>query len=304
MDQSVHSAPRWSRKGKIVAIASPPLLALVYIVISLISANVLTHASNHKDEIAPQAIGADAKVWSTRTSDGITLRGLYLPTPEHRNLIVLVHGMGSSRDEMAGLGRDLHARGFDILLFDLRGHGESDPSRLSMGRNERKDLRAVLAWAKHEGYTPDRIGWLGYSMGAATILMEGAVNPDFRVAILDSPFGDLPDLLNSQLPKHSHLPKFFNPGILFAAHRAYGIRTDDIRPARSASDWRGRPILLIHGEADTTVPVRQSREIARTLGSSCTLVTLPGVEHVEAYRSNPKEYVDRAQAFFNKHLGK
>lgn len=302
MDQSVQSAPRWRRTGKIVVIASPPFLAFVYIAISLISANVLTHAKNHKDEVAPGAIGVDAQVWSTRTSDGITLRGLYYATPEHRKLIVLVHGMGSSRDEMAGLGRDLHARGFDILLFDLRGHGESDPARLTMGRNERKDLRAVLAWAKSEGYTPDRIGWLGYSMGAATILMEGATNPDFRVAILDSPFGDLPALLNSQLPKHSHLPTFFNPGILFAAHRAYGVRTDDIRPARSALSWRGRPILLIHGDADTTVPVRQSGEIARALGPSCTLVTIPGVEHVDAYRSNPGAYVDRAQAFFNKYL--
>ena len=34
-------------------------------------------------------------------------------------------------------GADLHRRGFDVLLFDLRGHGQSDPSRLYLGRRER-----------------------------------------------------------------------------------------------------------------------------------------------------------------------
>ena len=175
---------------------------------------------------------------------------------------MLVHGMWSSWLEMAGLGRDLHGRGFDVLLFDLRGHGQSDPSRLYLGRRERGDIRAVMDWAESEGFTNDRIGWLGYSMGGSTLLMEAARNPRIQVAVIDSPYGDLPKLLETQLSKHSGLPKWFNPGILLAARFIYGVRTDDLIPIRSAKSWGQRPLLLIHGESDTTVPVGQAYELA------------------------------------------
>ena len=55
-----------------------------------------------------RGISRDVRAWSTRTADGLTLRGWYLPTEKSRHLIVLVHGMWSSWLEMAGLGRDLH----------------------------------------------------------------------------------------------------------------------------------------------------------------------------------------------------
>jgi alpha-beta hydrolase superfamily lysophospholipase len=205
---------------------------------------------------------------------------------------------------MAEIGRWLHRRGYDILLFDLRGHGASDPARLSMGRRERGDLRAVLAWAESEGYTPDRIGWLGHSLGASTLLMEAARNPEIQVAVVDSPFADLPELLNAQLTLHSHLPSWFNPGILFVAHRAFGIRTDDLKPIRSAAAWGSRPLLLIHGEADSIVPVRHAYALAEALGPACEAILLPGVEHVRAFRADKSGYVARVDEFFDGHLAR
>ncbi len=220
-----------------------------------------------------------------------------LPTPD-----LLVHGKGGSWPEMAALGRDLHAHGYDVLLFDLRGHGRSDPARLSMGRRERGDLRAVLTWADRQGFSADRIGWVGQSMGASIIVMEAAQNPKIQVAVLDSPYGHLPELLNEQLPKYSRLPSWFNPGILTAAHLAYGIRTDDLIPTRSARLWGRRPLLLIHGEADSIVPVNQAIRLARAAGPSCLTVTLPGVEHVQAYEANPRGYVAAVDSFFQRNL--
>jgi dipeptidyl aminopeptidase/acylaminoacyl peptidase len=270
--------------------------------ISLFTADVLTRPSNHRSALDPREVSLDATPWRVRTADGLTLRGWFYPTPERRHLVVLIHGMGTCWDEMALLGRDLHEQGYDILLFNLRGHGESDPSRLSMGRRERADLRAVLAWASAQGFTPDRIGWLGYSMGASTLLMEAAVNPDIRVAVVDSAYGNLPALLRSQLSRHSHLPSVFNPGILLAAQLVFGVRTDDLIPIRSASRWGDRPLLLIHGQADSIVPVQQAHALVRALGPGCLALLLPGVEHVQAYRRNPDAYVSAVDRFFTKHL--
>jgi len=292
------------RRLRALAPAVLVLLVLAYFGISYLAADLLTRPTNHADAIDARLVSPRAVAWSSRTADGLTLRGWYCPTQGHRRLIVLVHGMGASWDKMAAIGRALHGRGYSILLFDLRGHGRSDPARLSMGRREREDIRAVLAWAGAEGYTPDRIGWLGHSLGASTLLLEAARNPDIQVAVMDSPFGDLPDLLDRQLPKHSHLPRWFNPGILFVAHRAFGVRTDDLRPIRLASAWGTRPLLLIHGESDSIVPVRQAYALADALGPACESIVLPGVEHVRAFRANPSGYVTRVDGFFDEHLAR
>jgi len=270
--------------------------------VSLFTAERLTRPTNYPLTIDPRRLSSDAQPWSARTSDGVTLRGWYLPTSERRRLIVLVHGMWSSWLEMAALGRDLHHGDYDVLLFDLRGHGQSDPSRLSLGRRERADIRAVMSWARAEGFTQDRIGWLGYSMGASTLLLEAAQNPDIQVVVMDSPYGNLPELLKKQLSKHSHLPGWFNPGILTAARWVYGVRTDDLVPIQAARSWGHRPLLLIHGESDSIVPVSQAYQLADAVGSSCLTLTLPGVDHVQAYQTDPQGYVTLIEDFFQDHL--
>ncbi|MGC8638893.1 MAG: alpha/beta hydrolase [Isosphaeraceae bacterium] len=273
-----------------------------YAGISLVTADRLTRPTNHPLLIDPHRVSKDAQPWSVRTFDGVTLRGWYLPTLEHRHLIVLVHGMWSSWLEMAALGRDLHRGGYDVLLFDLRGHGQSDSSRLTLGRRERRDIRTVMSWAEEVGFSDDRIGWLGYSMGASTILLEAAQNPGIQVAVMDSPYGDLPEVLRTQLSKHSHLPSWFNPGILSAARWVFGVRTDDLVPIRAARSWGNRPLLLIHGESDSIVPVSQAWRLASAAGATCLTKTMPGVEHVGAYEADPQGYVGLIETFFQDHL--
>jgi dipeptidyl aminopeptidase/acylaminoacyl peptidase len=275
---------------------------LAYGGISVFTADRLTRPTNRPLTIDPHRLSRDAQPWSARTSDGVTLRGWFLPTEHKRHLLVLVHGMWSAWPEMASLGRDLHSRGFDVLLFDLRGHGESDPSRLYLGRRERTDICTVMRWAQAEGFTEDRVGWLGYSMGGSTVVMEAARNPLIKVAVVDSPYGDLPELLNTQLSKHSGLPGWFNPGILLAARVVYGVRTDDLVPIRFARAWGQRPLLVIHGESDSIVPVSQARALASAAGSTCLTMTFPGVDHVRAYQSDPRGYVELVGGFFDRHL--
>jgi pimeloyl-ACP methyl ester carboxylesterase len=284
-----------------IAISGILIGVFVYVGLSILVAHVLTQPINRANSFNP-AILPNIVPWSTTTADGLTIRGWYCPTPKPRRLIVLVHGMGGSLDEMTGIGLGLHASGFDVLFFDLRGHGSSDPARLTMGANERGDIRAVLDWAETKGFSPDRIGWLGWSMGASTLLMEAEDNPKIRALVIDSAFGDLPELLNRQLAQHSHLPSFFNPGILFAAEQIYGVRTDNLIPIRSAAKWGDRPILVIHGEGDSVVPVVQARAIVKALGSTAETMIVPEIDHVGAFKDNPKLYLTRVSKFFDKNL--
>jgi dienelactone hydrolase len=170
-----------------------------------------------------------------------------------------------------------------------------------MGDRERGDIRAALDWARTEGYTPDRIGWLGYSMGGATLLLEGAKNPNLTAVVIDSAYGDLPELLDRQLTQHSGLPSLFNPGILLAARLAFDVKTDHLVPIDAARGWN-RPILLIHGESDSIVPIEQARRLARSIGANCQVEFRPRIEHVGAYNASPEWYIATVKAFFDRNL--
>jgi fermentation-respiration switch protein FrsA (DUF1100 family) len=112
----------------------------------------------------------------------------------------------------------------------------------------------------------------------------------------------LPEVLKTQLSKHSHLPSWFNPGILTAARWLYGVKTEELVPIQAARSWGDRPLLLIHGESDSIVPVTQAYRLARAAGASCLTVTVPGVEHAQAYESDPRGYVSVIEQFFHDHL--
>ena len=73
-------------------------------------------------------------------------------------------------------------------------------------------------------------------------------------------------------------------------------------PIKAAQAWGNRPLLLIHGESDSIVPVSQAYQLASAAGSSCLTMTLPGVEHVGAYEADPQGYVGLIEDFFHDHL--
>ena len=220
------------------------LLVSGYAVISLFTADRLTRPTNYPLQIDPRRLSSDALPWSVRTTDGVTLRGWYLPTAERRRLIVLVHGMWSSWLEMAALGRDLHHGGYDVLLFDLRGHGQSDPSRLTLGRQERGRSPGGDELGQDRGVQqrPHRLA--GLLHGRIDLAAGGRAESQHPGRRDGQPLRQPARACSKQqLSKHSHLPGWFNPGILTAARWIYGVRTDDLVPIKAARSWGNRPLL-------------------------------------------------------------
>lgn len=303
----VSNPPSSKRKRRSLILRSIAIASLLvvacYLAIATLSAHILTSPRNRPIDLEASWIASNYQPWAVRAEDGVTLRGWFYPSnPGQEPLLVLVHGLGDNRQNVAGQAKRLVALGYNVLVFDLRGHGESDPERVSMGLRERRDLRAVLLWASKRGFEPDRIGWVGYSLGGATLLMEAAENPEIQTVVVDSAFGDLPAILETQLSVESGLPSVFNPGILFVAEWLFGASVNDLVPARSVRNWDGRPLLLIHGDADNLVPKSQAQTIARSAGAACEAVYLPGVGHCQAFRKAPDAYIERLDQFFREHL--
>ena len=113
---------------------------------------------------------------------GLTIAGEATPPPAGEGPpVVLLHGLTATRRYVLMGSRILPRRGYRVVGYDARGHGESDPApeREAYGyRDQVTDLEAVLHAAG-----ADRAVLVGNSMGAATALAFALAHPD-RVAAL------------------------------------------------------------------------------------------------------------------------
>ncbi len=240
--------------------------------------------------------------------DGLILRGWWLEASNDRPCIVTVHGEKGHRAESGSvkileIARELVNSRYNVLMFDLRGHGHSEGKRASAGYHEKKDLLGAIDYAKQRGVT--KIGIIGFSMGAATALMTAARCQEIGAVIADSSFADLADIVEAEFLKRSSLPKFFLPWILFMSRNMYGIDLSLLKPVDDVKKSISAPIMIIHGERDDIIPVEHAYLLARcSRGPQNKLWIVPEAQHVGAYAARPKEYINRVTSFFDRVLGK
>ena len=184
---------------------------LSYLGISCFVADRLTRPERHPITSNPGDLGlAYGSVEFESAEDGLTLRGWWIPSQESDPAIVLVHGRSSNRSGFnpqpgtpGGLlvqAKGIVERGYSVLSFDLRGHGESDGDRYSLGPLERRDVRGAIAYVQSRDIPASRIGLLCHSMGAATCQLSAAEVPDLAGVVADSSYARLSELLAVQLP--------------------------------------------------------------------------------------------------------
>ena len=239
-----------------------------------------------------------------QAADGVPLDA-WLMTPAHPTggVVTLLHGVGDTRLGMQGYAYFLLQAGYAALLPDARGHGASGGSVISYGVREAPDLERWSEWlnAQHPDW---RQYGLGVSLGAA-ILLESLAGPThFRAVVAESPFGSFEEVAYDRLAMESGMPRWaFWPvvqlGFLYARVR-YGI---DLRKASPADAVRATnvPILLIHGDRDTHIPVRHSFELQALRPRTTQLWVIRGAEHVQCLRIGGAEYERRVIDWFGKH---
>jgi pimeloyl-ACP methyl ester carboxylesterase len=123
---------------------------------------------------------------SLRSTDGVALSAYWLAGDSARPVVLIVHGHGSNKLTNLWLAADLFSD-FNVLLLDLRGHGESGRAHGTVGYIERLDVRAAVSWLDERfGEVP--IGVLGISMGGAAVINAAAENPRITAVVADSAF--------------------------------------------------------------------------------------------------------------------
>ncbi len=128
-------------------------------------------------------------------ADGTLLCGDFWAQPQPAPTIIICHGYRINRAHMRPVAALEYQDGYNILLFDFRGHGESESVATSGGNAEIRDLEAALNVVRQQSETlPGKIIIHGFSMGASVALLTDP-QTDVAAIVLDSPYARLDEIL-------------------------------------------------------------------------------------------------------------
>lgn len=238
--------------------------------------------------------------------DRITLSGWYLPAGADDRCIVLVQGTEHHRNSpeiMAlQLGADLVAHGLSVFMFDFRGRGESGGTRSSEGDREQWDTLGAIDYVAGRGIPIERIGLLGFSLGAGVSILVAAQEPRIPAVVSDSGFSDyLMDLQHLRLGP-VRLPAWYGVFVALAGRLFFKSDLTRVRPIQ-VIDQVESPIYFIHGEDDPIVPVTDTSDLHSARDNQDDRLWMVGnAEHVNVYRKHPEEYIVRIASFFRRHI--
>lgn len=194
--------------------------------------------------------------------------------------------------------------GYNVLLIDLRGHGECGGSHTTWGLHEMEDLDAWRAWLKGKDKTME-IGMHGISLGAAMALVysgtENGKNISFYIA--DSAYGNLMELGKDKLSAYTGDTRLlwgmdvvepFFQGVMWMRS---GKMLADIDPLEAVQRMTS-PVLFLHGGADTLIPPKTAEELALASGSrKKEIFIFSGAGHAMEMATNETAYRETIHVF-------
>lgn len=194
--------------------------------------------------------------------------------------MVIAHGVGGSRSDGLAGALVAHRFGFASLVLDSPGHGESDGVGTTFGVREGEALRAAHEWLKARS-PGRRIHAIGYSMGGSAVLHAAAEHGIFERIVVDSTFG--------RLERVAKETRFFVFGpasklawtlVRFWAQLLTGHDYSNVAPEEAVARLGGRPLLIVHGARDITVPVSEVAHLAAAARGTAEVFLVEGADHM------------------------
>jgi uncharacterized protein len=272
-------------------------VAAVYVVVAPIYVSyVFTHVA--RGFVPSAELGTAYEEVSFTTSDGLELRGWYIPSKNRAAVIAFPGRKGPQRQ-----ARLLARHGYGVLLFDRRGEGESEGDPNVFGWAGKRDLHAAVAFLQSRpDVDRDRIGGIGLSVGGE-MMLEAAAESTGLAAVVSEGAGIRSTRETLAIPDtRKRLEAALAHAVVTPATALF---SNDLPPP-SLEDLAGRisprPVFFIYatpgqgGEAELT---RIFYDAAR---EPKTIWRVPGSGHTGGIEARPKEYERRVVGFFDRAL--
>lgn len=221
------------------------------------------------------------ELWSMESDDGLRLRAVFVPAEEPVGTVLLAHGYHSNfLVDFSPIFDIYHRKGFNLLLPYQRSHGRSEGKFITYGVKESRDM---LGWISlHDrkvGALP--IVCSGLSMGASTMMyLAGMDLPEnVKAFVVDCGFTSPKEILSYVFHHRYHLPAWpFLWATALCARIFAGFGLGECHSTDSLAKNR-RPILMVHGLADTFVPAEMTRRGFAACGGDKRLLLVENAAH-------------------------
>ncbi|MDX1926418.1 MAG: alpha/beta hydrolase [Pirellulaceae bacterium] len=249
---------------------------------------------------APSAIGAppsDLPVteFVLESDSGSTIHGWHIRSDKGRGVIVLLHGIRSSRLGMLNRARMLHELGYSSVLIDLQAHGESDGRYIAIGHLEKHDVRSAVEYARRE-HPQESIGLIGVSLGGAAALLATPLNIDGMV--LESVYTDIGDAIHNRVAARLGVLATVPTAVLkMQLSPRLGISPSQLRPIDHIADV-DCPMFIASGTQDLHTTESDTQTLFSHASEPKELWLVEGAAHVDLFQYSSLEYTKRIGSFF------
>ncbi len=279
-------------------------IILIYVALSALAAYVLVRIPRLPLRDDPSSIGlAYENVSFPSRKDKLTLKGWYF-TGTKSFTILIITGMRQNRVDYRinslNMAKGFVQNGFNVLLFDQRGRGESEGKGRVLIHFDR-DIGGAIDYIKNRNGIDAQIGLIGLSAGAAASLIFSSYE-EVNAVVADSCFTSITKVFTQKGSAMSKLPKpmikLFGIGIMMMARILYGYRRTD--PADTIASVKC-PILFIQGDCDDWVSTDITERLHKLSNNPQDEVWfVPNAGHTKTFYINPDGYISRITSFFSK----
>ncbi len=236
------------------------------------------------------------------SNDNLKLHGYEINNKSNKWTIV-IHGYGGEGVQMSSEGKIFYDMGYNVIMPDLRGCGESEGNAIGMGWIDRFD---IINWIDYiiQKDSEAQIALYGVSMGGATVMMTtGEKLPkNVKCAIEDCGYSSVNEEFSTQLKKLFGLPEF---PVITSASFISSIRAGyNFTEASSVEQVKKSetPTLFIHGDQDDFVPFEMLDTIYSQANCPKQKLVVEGAGHVESSSKAKNIYWNTVENFLRKYI--
>lgn len=233
------------------------------------------------------------------TRDGVGIAATFTPGRATRSpAVLLLHGVGASREETARNAAWLASLGYATLTIDFRGHGQSDIAARTFGLDEASDAQVAFDWLRHrQGGAP--VAVIGISLGGAASLLgkDGPLRAD--ALILQAVYPDIRHAIRNRIASRTStgIGYLLEPLLSFQAPLRFGVWPSRLSPLAALRRYHG-PVLIIGGAKDRSTPPAESQAMFAAARGPKRLWLVPIGDHADicgltdaAYRNHVKTFL-------------
>ena len=216
---------------------------------------------------------------------------------------VVIHGHKRDYKFVSKQGKSFFEEGYNILLPNLRGHGESEGNIATLGI---LDCNDIANWCNLilEEDKDAQIVLYGISMGAATVMNTAGLNLEFNkniIAVIEdcgftSPYKQVQFILTRDYPFPKEMTMLL---INLYTKIKYGLDLKSVKPIESIKNTNV-PILFIHGNQDLYIPPFMAEELYESYKGPKEIIMVNGAEHATSIDVIEEEYFEKIFNFLEK----